>query len=329
MLRSIVALLALVPLIASAMTFNISTLYPDGTSVVNALRDAGKQIDEATEGRVKLRLYPGGVMGDDRAVERRIRTGQLHGQFAQGGAFASAYKDSQVLNLPLSFRDYDEVDVVRAELDEEIREGYASGGWETFGLMDGGFAYLMSRQPIASVEDLRAQKVWIPSNDTASARAARAFRVSPISLNLGSVMTSLQTGAIDAFAAPPVAALTLQWSARVDYLTDMPLLYTFGTLGIHQRHFQRISDADQKVVREVLTATMAELDTSARQDNIRALTAVQNQGLDMVSPSEAELAVWRENADHATAALVSDNQLSQEIVDRFNAILARHRGEHD
>ncbi|HAS30663.1 MAG TPA: C4-dicarboxylate ABC transporter, partial [Alcanivorax sp.] len=96
MLRISVAVLALFPVLAFATTLKISTLYPDGTAVVKALKQAGDTIEQETDGRVSLKIYPGGVMGDDRAVQRKIRVGQLHGQMAQGGAFAGAYADSQI-----------------------------------------------------------------------------------------------------------------------------------------------------------------------------------------------------------------------------------------
>ena len=116
MLRTAVALLALFPVLAFATTLKISTLYPDGTAVVKALKPAGDTSGQETDGRVSLKIYPGGVMGDDRAVQRKIRVGQLHGQMAQGGAFAGAYADSQILNVPLTFNNYAEVDAARAEL---------------------------------------------------------------------------------------------------------------------------------------------------------------------------------------------------------------------
>ena len=172
------------PLLAKT-TLRISTLYPDGTAVVNALKAAGSEIEQQTAGRVRLRIFPGGSMGDDNAVQRKISVGQLDGTLAQGGAFARFYRDSQILNLPLAFRSYEEVDFVREHLDEKLVAGFAENGWTVFGPVDGGFAYLMSRNTVASVDDLRRQKLWMPANDTGSEKAAKVFGVSPIVLSIG------------------------------------------------------------------------------------------------------------------------------------------------
>lgn len=320
-------LLSLLPLSAAAMELKISTVYPDGTAAVNRLKEAGKRLAEETDGRVTLRVYAGGTMGDDRAVQRRIRIGQLHGSLAQAGAFASSYKDSQILNLPLAFRSLDEVDHVRAELDPVIREGFERNGWVMFGPMDGGFAYLMSRNPVASVSDLQRQKVWLPAGDTGSAMAAREFGISPVVLNLGAVLTSLQTGVIDAFAAPAVPALTLQWYSRVSHYTDMPLLYTYGVLVLGKQHVERLSDEDQATLRRVLSDTAAEMDEAERAGNRRAMEALQGQGLEPVEPDADQLREWRKLARQATDRLVDGDEISEEMLARLNALLDEYRGD--
>ena len=325
MLRISVALLALMPVLALATTLQISTLYPDGTAVVTALKQAGDTIEQETDGRVSLKIYPGGVMGDDRAVQRKIRVGQLHGQMAQGGAFAGAYADSQILNVPLTFNDYGEVDAARAELDPLIQQGLEDNGWVSFGLVDGGFAYIMSANPVRSLDDLRDQKLWLPSGDSASANAADTLGLSPIVLNIGSVLTSLQTGAVNAFAAPPVAALTLQWYSRVDYVTDLPLLYTYGLLAIHKRHFDRLAEDDQAVVRRVLESAFDTIDRDSREQNKDAFQAVRNQGLELVAPSDEQRAEWKRYADKATNELVEEGELSRDMLDRLHRILKAHR----
>lgn len=325
MLRLLVLCALAMPLLAQATTLRISTLYPEGTTVVTALRAASDDIEKQTEGRVKLRIFPGGVMGDDRTVQRKISIGQLHGALAQGGAFSRHYRDSQILNMPIAFRSYEEVDHVRAELDPLIRQGFRENGWVVFGPVDGGFAYIMSQKPVGTVEALREQKLWLPANDTGSEKAARVFGVSPILLSIGTVLTSLQTGAIDAFAAPPVAALTLQWHSRVKHMSDVPLLYTYGMLAISERYFSAIAEADQKIVERVLSESFATLDRESRRENVRAYEAIQQQGLTLVAPTEEQLAEWRSYADKATDQLVADGEISKPMLERLQALLTEFR----
>jgi len=329
MLRFICLTLLLLPMMASAVTLRIATLYPDGTTVVTALRGASDEIEKQTEGRVSLRLFPGGVMGDDRAVQRKISIGQLHGALAQSGAFSRFYRDSQILNLPIAFRSYEEVDHVRKTMDPLIRQGFLDNGWQMFGPVDGGFGYVMSQNKVDSVEALRQQKLWLPANDSGSAKAAKTFGVSPIMLSIGTVLTSLQTGAIDAFAAPPVAALTLQWHSRVKFMSDVPLLYTYGMLGISDKYFSKLTPADQKAVKKILTEVFAKLDHDSREENLQAYEAIQ-ESLTLVTPTAEQLTEWRSYADEATDQLVADGEISQAMLDQLHSLLGEMRhGSND
>lgn len=323
----LLALVVCLPLSAHAFEIKISTMYPDGTSAVKRLKEAGETIKEETDGRVTLRVYAGGVMGDDAAVERRIRIGQLHGTLAQGGAFVKHNKDAQVLNLPLLFRSAEEVAYVRETIDPVLREGFKKNQWTVFGPIDGGFAYFMTKNPVSSVADLRKQKVWLPANDSGSAEAAKEFGISPVVLSISSVLTSLQTGVINAYAAPPIAALTLQWFSRVNHLTDLPMLYTYAWLGMSDRHLGRMSSEDRAVVERVLTETVAAMDAKERENNKNALEAVLSQGLEKVTPSEEELAQWREYAERTNKTLLKEGHVSQEVYDQVMELLREYREE--
>jgi len=294
--------LALFSVSVSAVTLKISTAYPDGTSILNTFRAAADEIERDTQGRVKMRFYPGGVMGDDQAVLRKVRIGQLHGAIIQTGLFADVYRDSQIYNAPMLFRDFDEVDYIRSKFDQTIIDGYEAGGWNTFGLMEGGFAYLVSVNPVITREDLKAQKFWIPANDAVSENISKAFGVSPIVLGYGEVKTSLETGAINALASPPIATISMQWFTKVRYVTDQPFLYTAATLAIDNKVFNKISPEDQLIVSQYLGGASKALDKQNRLDNIKAYAALLNQGLEVVAMSDSE-----------RSRLLADSQMAAEF----------------
>lgn len=312
---------------AAPLTLKISTQYPDGTRVVNRIKQAGDEIAKATGGDVKLKVFAGGVQGDDSTVLRKIRTGQLHGALTQGGAVAPFYKDIQIYNVPLAFRSFEEVDHVRSRMDARLTAELEKAGWVSFGLIDGGFAYVMSATPVVTVDDLRRQKLWIPSNDPASEQAARSWGISPIVLPIGDVLTSLQTGAINAFASPATAALALQWYSRIKHRTDLPLLYTFGLLSIEQKHFGKLDPAQQKIVREALGRASLELDRQNRADTVAALATLEKSGVKSVRPDAQQFAEWERLALKATDDVVARGELSATALAELRRHLAESRDD--
>lgn len=148
-----------------ALDIKIATLAPDGTLWMQEMRKAAEEITRRTDGRVVFKFYPGGSMGSDRNVLRKIRAGQLHGGMLTGGALSDIYPDTQIYGLPFLFRSYEELDYVRSRMDKTLAQGIEEHGFVTFGFTDGGFAYLMSSAPIRRVEDIKRQKVWAPEGD--------------------------------------------------------------------------------------------------------------------------------------------------------------------
>ncbi|MFT7559606.1 MAG: TRAP-type C4-dicarboxylate transport system substrate-binding protein [Flavobacteriales bacterium] len=323
---SLIAVMA-VSFHANAAVLKFSTAYPDGTYVVKTLKAAGKDIEAKTEGRIKLKFYPGGVQGDNKTVLKKIKRGILHGALLEGGAMGSEFKDGQVYNAPMAFNNYDEVNYVRERMDAELLQGYADAGWKMFGFIDGGFAYAMTNKAVSDIEGLKQQKLWLPANDPLSEKVANALGLSPIYLGIGEVLTALQTGAIDAIAAPPAAALTLQWYSKVKHVTDAPFMYTYGTLALADKAFSKLSTADQQLVDQVLTEAISNIDSNSRADNLKAFDALASQGLTITAPNAEAAARLKTQADKATATLVEQGEFSAERLARLNALLAEARSQ--
>lgn len=311
--------------VAGATTFKIATLSPDGSSWMKAMRSAAADVHEATQGRVKFKFYPGAVMGDDKVVLRRMRLDALQGAALPAGSLTSAYTDVQLYNLPMVFRDLDEVDYVRKRLDRRLIAGLSANGYEAFGFAEVGFAYAMSSVLVTSVADAPGLKVWVPDGDPGTQRTAEAFGIAPIPLTIADVLAGLQTGLINAVTIPPIGAVALQWHTQLDYVLDVPLLYVFGTMVITNSSFSKLAEVDQETVRRLVGAALARIDVQSRADHESALAALQQQGLKLVRPGVDELSEWQSSADAATARMLEKGVVTQLGYDELRRYLREYR----
>ncbi len=300
---------------ALAKSYKIATVSPDGLGWMKQFRTATKQIDTLTEGRVKFKIYPGGVQGDDATVLRKMRIGQLHGGMVAAGSLTRFYPDLQIYNLPLQFRDYDEVDYIRGRMDSMISGGLEDAGIVTFAFVETGFAYLMTQQPITSVEELKELKAWIPEGDPIAAELIKSFDVSPIPLNITDVLAGLQTGLIDAVVVPPVVALALQWHNHVSHVMDLPLLYIYSTMAMDKKSWNRMSADDQALVSTVLDKTFTQVGEEARVDNKKAFDALLSIGIEATSP--ANLGEWQSVADKSVNSLLESGEITPDAVQLY------------
>jgi len=312
----------------AATEFKIATISPDGTSWMKSMRAAASEIGRRTQNRVRFKFYPGGIMGSDEAVMRKIRIGQLQGGAVSTSALANIYPDVQIYGFPLFFDTLAEVDYVRRTMDPQIVRGFEQHGFVTFGLAEGGFAYMLSQQPLRSIHDLKSQKVWAPANEPISDAVFRAASVTPVPLPLSDVLTALQTGLVDTVAASPIGAIALQWHSRVKYLTDEPLTYLIALLVIDQRAFKRLSAPDQAIVREVMGKAFKDIDAQNRRENIAAREALRQYGIQFVKPAANEVEGWRELADKARKDLIASGRFNKPMVRELEKRLAEYRARN-
>jgi TRAP-type transport system periplasmic protein len=308
-----------------AFTFKIATLSPDGSFYVQKMREAGDEINRVTKGRVDFKFYPGGVMGDDLGVLRKMRLRQLHGAAVTNAALSPVYPDIQLYNLVLKFHDLEEVDFVRARMDQQLMQGLEQKGMVALGFAEVGMAYVMSTTPVQSLDQMRSNKVWVPDNNDVVLEAMRAFNISPIPLPLRDVLMGLQTGMIDVVAGSPVGALALQWHTKVRYVSDIPLLYAFGALVLDGKAFEKIAKADQQVVREIMGKVIAEIDHQSRKDNLQAAEAMKQQGIEFLKPTTAAAEELRTTIVSANRNIEQNGNMSADLIKQLNTLLDEFR----
>lgn len=291
------------PRSASAATvLKVATSAPDNTPLVNALRAASEEIAQRTGNSVQLTVFHSGVMGSDETIIKKLRTGQIQGAaVAAGGVFTVS--DFSILTLPFLFRDAAHADRVMAEMEPELMALLRNAGYVPFGILDIGFVYVFSQAPVRSPEDLPPLRIWAPEGNEIARTAFEVAGVTPVPLPVSDVLTALQTNLLDSFIATPLASVALQWFVKAGYMTDLPLLYSYGTLIFADAAWRRIAEKDRLVVEDVLSKILTRINTENRKADAETVTVLQEQGIRIVVPDPQNEARFRELGDRTIERL--------------------------
>lgn len=312
---------------AYGLTIKLATVAPEGSEWMRSMRESAKTIKERTEGRVEIKLFGGGVMGNDASMLRKMRIGQIHGGAFVSGALTAVYPDLYVYGLPLLFRDLDEVEYVRQKMDKKLMDELERRGFVSFGFAGAGFAKFMSSTPVRKLEDIEGQKVWVPDGDKVSYASMESLGLSPVTLPMTDVLTGLQTGLLDIIASSPAGAVVFQWHTKVKYVTSTPLVYVVALMAVDKRVFNRISPEDQKIVREIMEDLYREFDQQSIKDNQSAFNALLANGIEQVSPAQADEEAWRDVTQGLMDQMAEQGLYNAETLEEVRRHLSDYRSQ--
>ena len=269
---------------AETNVIKIATLMPKGTGWMNLLEEWGKAVDQESQGRLKIKLYPGGIMGDEPDVLRKMHRTQLQGGVFTGYGIGRMFSPARVLEVPFLFKNNAEVDHVRDQLMPRIVEGFRKNGYELLGWTEVGFIYFFSKEPIQSMDDMKKRRIWLWAGDTLGEAFFKASNISPVPLSIVEVYSQLSTshGAIDTVYISPYGALALQWNTKTKYAANIPMANGIGGLILSRDVFESLSPDLQEILRRTGDEVGRKITSITRKDNDQSIALLKKEGMQFV-----------------------------------------------
>jgi TRAP-type C4-dicarboxylate transport system substrate-binding protein len=310
--------------VAKTLQIKIATLAPEGSSWIKTFHAIDAEVRTKTDKQVGFKFYPGGVMGDEKDMLRKVHIGQIHGAALTSAGLSTIFSEMDVFQIPFLFESHDEVDYVIEAMDAFFRKGFDENGYILLGWSEGGFVRLMSTTPVASLDDLRKVKVWTWADSPMTKVIFDQANISAIPLSVPDVLVGLQTGLVDVVYAPPSGAIALQWFTKTKYMADVNLIYLIGGLVMQKKVFNEISPDHQKILLETCRSRMNELKTTVRKENQEAIQVMVKHGVKIITPAATQVADFKKVSDQAMQRL-EGKSFSKKIRDEVISKLKTYR----
>ncbi len=276
---------------ASAAKLKLAVLAPEGTAWANSLKKMTKEIKKATNDKIKLKVYYGGVAGDESDVLRKIRVGQLHGGFFTGKTLGEIYSDIRAIEVPFTFHHQREKAWEKLEqMSSYFNEGLRKNGFENLGFYEIGQVYVVSTKKVSNLEQLKGVKIWAWEGDKLVKAMVDSLGLVSVPLALPDVLSSLSTGIIEAAYAPATGVIALQWQTRIKYLIDYPVAFSVGALLIDNKNWKKIDPQNQKIIKEIAQKYISETNKQMISDNEQALAIMKKSGVEFVAFPQSDIA---------------------------------------
>jgi TRAP-type C4-dicarboxylate transport system substrate-binding protein len=310
----------------SAQTIKLGTLAPKGSPWFDILQDMTTEWSAASGGGIKARIYPGGSIGDENDMIRKMRIGQLQGAVLTSEGLGRIVPEIRVLQLPMWYRSDEELDFVRTGLTAELEALFEKRGFKVLNWGDIGWVRLFTRSPAPTPTDLQNLKLFCWSGDQSICDAWTRQGFKPVPLPFTDIFSGLQSGMIDAVFTAPVPALSYQWFGMANQMTDVRMIKMIGATIVTMKVWKKIP-AD---VRARVLASAAEAgrlsDERIRGFEEQSIEVMQEYGL-TVHPLNAELReVWEVRSRDSYPVLL-DGVVPRQLVARAERLREQYRNQ--
>jgi TRAP-type C4-dicarboxylate transport system substrate-binding protein len=310
---------------ASALTIKLGTVAPEGSPWHEALQEMGAEWQKISGGKIKVRIYPGGVAGDEPDLLRKIRIGQLQAAALTKSGLFSLAPDIDLITFPLMLRTDDELDHLIEKVGPEIEAQLAENGFKVLNWSSAGWVYFFSRKPVFMPEDLQSQKFFFWGSDTEYLELLKGAGFRPVPLAINDLLPSLQTGLVEAFAAPPIAALSFQWFAQTPNMADLPWQPLPGATVISMKTWRKIPAEMKPRLEKAAVAAGVRIRDRIAELNEEALKVMQEHGLKINRVTPQGVEYWRTEFHKKGGDRFIDTRYSREAYERVLRILEDYR----
>jgi tripartite ATP-independent transporter DctP family solute receptor len=248
-------------------TIRISYQVPESHFAHKASEKFKQLVEERSGGRLKVELYPGGVLGGLRDNTEGVAQGILEMAWTDLGSASIFYPKSGVISLPFLFRDYDHVEKffdgeVGRQLKEELRE---ASGIRILAMVHSGFRSIVSTKPINSVDDMKNLKLRVPEIPLYT-NFAKLLGAAPTPIPGGEIYTSMQTGVIEAAEAPANYLYDISLHEVGKYITHTYHIYTDYDLAINDKFYQSLPQDLQQIISDAAQEVAVETRKQVREE---------------------------------------------------------------
>ena len=301
--------------IARKTIIKMATLAPEGTPWYALIAKMGERWSEETNGNIRLGIYPGGIVGDERDMIRKMRIGQIHGAAISAEGLSEVNPQYTYCFIPLFFKGYDDIDFIRNQIKDDLVSGAEKNGVKILTMVDVGWVYWFTSNRIITPDDLKAQKIWTWAGDYKTAKLWDEAGFNAIPLSVPDVHSSLQTGLVNAMAFPPLYVAANQYFGITSNMLNMKWGILTAALILDIKVWNKIKPKYQEIMTKVSDEIGIEYQLNNRQEADNAIGVMKEYGLKVHDLTPKQLNEWNTLVE-SMYPLIRGNIVQKEIFDR-------------
>ncbi len=280
-------------------TLRLGTIVPKGSAWHDTLLYLRQEWRRISDGEVDLRIYPGGVLGDETEMVRQVRAGRIQAVALSANGLSRIDGGVAALQIPLMFGSYEELDYVRDRIIPKLEQRIESQGvgHKVLFWTDAGWVRFFTKKPARTLDDIRRMRLFTSAGDADTEKLWKSFRFNVVPLSATDMLTSLQTGMIDAFDVPPLFALFNRSYTQAPNMLDLKVAPLIGGVVVSKQAWDRVPEQYRDEMLQAGREAGAKLRDEIRRLGPDSIEQMKKRGLNVIVPDQATLDAWQSEVE--------------------------------
>lgn len=248
-------------------------------------------VEEKSDGKLKVTIYPDSQMGADQEINEQVLAGTLDINAPFFATVTSFVPEFELFDLPYLFENEEQAfEALSGDVGEKLSGYLEEKNLKSLGYWSGGFKQITnSKKPVKNVKDLDGMKIRV-SQSPLLVTQFKAINAGGISVPFVDLYSSLQTGTVDGQENPFANIATKKFYEVQDYMTVSNHGFMGFAFFINQEKFDSLPEDLQEVIEEVSEEVMKEQWEIANKKDQEYLDEITESGIDIseFGPKEKE-----------------------------------------
>ena len=282
-------------------TLRLGTVVPKGSAWHDTLLYLRQEWRRISGGEVDLRIYAGGVLGDETEMVRQVRAGRIQAAALSANGLSRIDRGVASLQIPLMLNSYEELDYVRDRIAPKLEQRIESRGVKHKVLFwtDGGWVRFFAKKPFKTMDDIRGMRLFTSAGDAETEKLWKSFGFNVVPLSATDMLTSLQTGMIDAFDVPPLFAMFDRSFTQAKNMLDLKVAPLIGGVVVSKRAWDSIPDEYRDKLLQASHDAGAKLRDEIRRQGPDSIEQMKQRELNVIVPDQATRDAWQSEVEAA------------------------------
>jgi TRAP-type C4-dicarboxylate transport system substrate-binding protein len=309
---------------ADKVVLKLGTLAPDGSSWHQSLKEMAAEWKKASNGTVELKIYAGGVAGNEGDMARKLRIGQLHAAAISVVGLGDIHTAPQAIASPGLIADEAEWEHVFWRATALWEPQFLAKGYLVLMWGDTGFVHMFLKRSVQRPSEMAGMKVFAWAGDPSSTEAFKLAGFQPVVMSSTDILPALSTGMIESFAATPVMALGARWYEQTPYMTTAAWGHLPAATVVSLKAWERIPEPTRQRLLEIARAYAAKAYAASKKGQADAIAAMQKNGLKLIEYDAAGMAEWQQISER-TWSIIRGGVVRPEDFDAVKRIRDEYR----